>query len=947
MNAMKTPIATAVFAFLLLPWSGLVGIAGAEPKGNDPADAVGRPGSAAVASFARHERGIDFTLVGGGVVRLDVLTGDMVRLRASPSGKFAQSLPIQWGYVKDDWPAAAFQVQEAEGAVVVRAAGLVVRVARGPFAVEFQDSDGRTLTRTIAPAAEGAGSQPSWLAAQPALNFEMPADEHFFGLGFQRVSLDCRGQKLLWARRFRHKEATVPFFMSTRGYAFYSNSTWEHTFDFTQVEPQAARPPRYTVAMDGGEVDFYVIRGPKFRDLLDRYTQLTGRPELAPRWTMGLHYICRYFEPQQAVLRIAEEFRRRDIPRDMIGLEPGWESVPYSNNWRWSKTRFPDPKGMISQLARMGYRFELWEEGNAPAKDYTDPAVRRAWYAKRVPTSVDIGVKFFKQDDPYPRMIVSEELQAPVLGKLLGPSGGRTSRELLNVANTLYSETAFQEYRRLTGQRAFIIFSGYASSIASHRWPTAWAGDFAATHGLLNAGLSGHAMASLDMNGATLPGIHYGYLTPFSIVDSWAYYNEPWLRPDHIEQAHRFYSKLKHRLAPYLYSTLHQASHSGVPMMRAMVLDLPDDPNTWNLSSQHMLGDWLLVGSGPSVYLPPGRWVNYWTGERHQSAGQWQKCAFDEPQGGPLLVHSGAIVPTEPVTPSLGQEPADLIEIDVFPDRDATAFTLIEDDGASYAYQSGATAATEIRCRATDDAVRIDVGARTGDYTGKPAARTYLVMAHVGVEPEAVEDGEKVLPRAASRAALLHDADRAGWYYDADEGIAWIKPDAGWRLDFDERGAKGDPERDTLRWTAAAAERPAGRATSLLLHVKNAGFSERPRRPAAVETPLEPDRLFVVANPPERVALRSGDWLAMKSNFYVSVRCGNQTVPTATNEVRLEVLDAQGKLVYQARKTASRGRVEFLGIDYVPEKYLFRFTSPGLKPCETRIRKAPPIARGR
>ncbi len=878
------------------------------------------------------------------MVRLEVLSDEMVRMRASADGKFGKSLPIEWGFVKNDWPAVKFKVEEEGGIVVVRTAGMTVRVARQPFAVEFRDNDGRTLTRTIPSAKSGATGQRSWFSAKPELDFEMPADEHIFGLGFQRVSLDCRGQKLLWARRFRHKEATVPYFMSTRGYAFYSNNTWEHTFDFTQVKPSGDAPPRYTVSIDGGQVDFYVIHGPSFRSMLDRYTQLTGRPQLAPRWTMGLHFINRYYTTQPEVLRIADGFRRRDIPWDMIGLEPGWEDVPYSNNWHWSKPRFPDPKAMIAQLAKKGFRFEVWEPGNAPTKDYTDPAIRNAWYARRVPTTVDIGVQFYKQDDPYPRMIVSEELQAPVLGKLLGPSGGRSSRELLTVANSLYSQTAFREYRRITGRRAFIIFGGYASSVASQRWPVAWAGDFAAVYGLLNAGLSGHSMVSLDMDGATLPGIHYGYLTPFSILDAWAYYKEPWLYPEYLENAHRYYAKLKHRLAPYLYSTLYEARLTGVPMMRAMVLDHPHDPNVWNLSAEHMFGDWLLVSIEPKVYLPPGRWVNFWTGRRFESSGQWRKCEFAEPQGGPLLVRAGAIIPMEPVTASLGSEPADLIEIDLYPDREESSFTLYEDDGTTYAYESGATAKTAMHCRTEGDAVYFDVAARTGDYKGKPAARTYLVMAHLATAPESVTERGDALPRAASKAALLYDGDRAGWFYDPDEGIAWIKPDAGWRFDYDARGPQGDPERDTLRWTVA--DRPAGRATNLVVHVKDAGLIG----PAPLHTPkpnpaahLKPDRLFVVANPPERIALRNGKWLPMKSTFYVSIKSGDTTVPTATNRVKLEVFDAKGKLIHTEEKTAARGRVEFPGVDYVPGEYLFRFTSPGLKSCETRIRKAPEI----
>ncbi len=146
---------------------------------------------------------------------------------------------------------------------------------------------------------------------------EMAADEHFYGLGFQRIALDVRGHKLDWWREFRWKEATVPFFMSTRGYGFYSNNTWRHTFDFT------GNNASYSVSARGGEPDYFIIYGPTLKTILGRYTNLTGKPLLAPKWALGVGFQSRYLADQKETLAVAEGFRREDVPIDWIGLEGG------------------------------------------------------------------------------------------------------------------------------------------------------------------------------------------------------------------------------------------------------------------------------------------------------------------------------------------------------------------------------------------------------------------------------------------------------------------------------------------------------------------------------------------------------------------------------------------------------------------------------------------------
>jgi alpha-glucosidase (family GH31 glycosyl hydrolase) len=891
---------------------------------NEPSAAPGAP--AALTGWRRDGNIFDFEHASGQTLRLDVLADGLTCVRMAPAGAFAESLTERWGFVRADWPPTDVAVAEDAQALYLRTAAWTIRVERASLRLAWLDRAGQPILSEAAPAEVTPGRG-------PRLAFDMAADEHFYGFGFQRLALDAHGQRLLWARRFRHKEATVPFFMSTQGYGFYSNNTWEQTFDFTGDGV-------FTVQADGGQLDYYVIRGPAFREILRGYTALAGRTLLAPRWALGLLYICRYFEPQEGVIAIADRFRKDDFPCDMIGLEPGWEDIPYEMAWRWSKERFPDPARLAANLAERGFVLELWESGDAPKDDYADPAARRAWYAKRVPASLDIGVKFFKQDDPYPRGIIGEELQAPQLGEPLAASGELRREEMYNLSNTLYSETAMTEYRRITGERTLLIFNGYNSSVASHRWPASWAADYEAGCGMLSAGLSGHGMVSFDMRSNTLAGIHYGYLVPFAILDAWAYYREPWLWPEHMQDCHRLYAKLRHRLAPYLYTALWQSNQTGVPMMRAMALDYGDDPHTANLTSQYMLGDWLLVGLSEQVYLPQGEWVDFWTGRQIASAGEWVTCPFDEPAGGPLLVKAGALIPMKPVSAYLEEEPAELVILDVFPAAGRSIATLYEDDGRTYAYETGAHALTELACEQQGDTVRITIGPRAGSYAEMPPARAYLLSVHAAARPAQVWRGADPLAERPSRAALLDDGAANGWWYDAAADVAWIKPDAGWRFGPDRRGA-ADPERDTLVWTTA--DRPAGAGYAIALQLSN-GQTNAERR---VLTPdpclLPPDRLRVVANPPERIALKWGDWLPHKTNLYVSLCAGERTARTATGMVRMEALDGSGRMIRQAEQEARRGRVEFLGEEYVPGETVFRFTCLGLEPCEVTIRPAPNV----
>lgn len=812
----------------------------------------------------------------GVAVRLQPVDPGILRVRVSTSGRFPESLTEHWGFVRSDWPAVAFRKHSTNEAVRMETAELHILVSFRPFRISIADRAGRTFFEETSPARDSANGG-------TRQRISMAADEHFYGLGFQRKAFDMRGSKLAWWRAFRSSEATVPFFLSSRGYAYYSNNTYRHTFDFTGSGS-------YTVSADGGDLDYYVVHGPRYRRMLERYTALTGRPLLAPRWALGIGYEARYLEEQTGIEKIASRFRGEDIPIDWIGLEPGWEQVPYDMKWRWSPARFPDPDSMIRRLAAMGIKMGLWESGAAPKTGYTDEQVRLRWYRPRIEAAIRKGIKFFKQDDPYPRMISSQEMLEPELNRALGGSGVFTAAEMNNVTNSLYSETAMREYTRVTGERAMIMFNGYGSSIASHRWPFTWEADFPLGTGALSASLSAHSLVSTRDRNEAPDGIHLGYLAPFSYLESWAYYKEPWLYSGPLLDMNRFYVKLRYRLIPYLYSSLRQAATSGLPLMRPMPLDFQDDPATAALASQFMLGDALLVSSGratitsgaelpggmkreeaagtkPRVYLPKGRWYDYWSGDAVDSRGEWRDASWPSYAGGPLWVRGGSIIPMGPVIAWSDQEPLDVVELDIYP-AGASRYSLYEDDGRTYAYRKGAFTATELRCREHPGGLTIHIGARQGSYQGMPERRAFLLGIHTRLAPvEIVAAGKRLAP-ALSKEDLVLVAARRGWYHDAARGVLWIKPSTGWRYGYDARGAKADPDRDTVYWAPGAPGQTGAMAISVTL-VKPAPKIPGPG-PAAI--------------------------LTMESGHHTLIADGTSTTP-----VTITVRDASYRQVHNAR----------------------------------------------
>jgi hypothetical protein len=351
------------------------------------------------------------------------------------------------------------------------------------------------------------------------------------------------------------------------------------------------------------------------------------------------------------------------------------------------------------------------------------------------------------------------------------------------------------------------------------RYATIWSGDQSGNWEyirfhiptVLGAGLSGYNAATGDVDGifggsalTQVRDLQWKAFTPvWMIISGWSkqtnLMKQPWIFGEPYTTINRKYLKVKMRLTPYLYTASREAYDSGVPTVRAMVLEFPDDPTTWSKRTQYqfMSGSSLLVApvyeDSPirnDIYLPAGRWIDYWDGAEFN--GSTTLNGYAAPlEKLPIFVRAGAIIPMYPEMLYDGEKPKDPVTLDIYPSG-KSSYSLYEDDGLTRAYQANGFARTEISVEApvsldaAGQSVVVSVGAAKGQYNGMPASRAYLLDVHAPVKPASVKIGGRALAgfeaAGAGRAAM--DKARAdfaaateGWLFDAADrrGVLHIK----------------------------------------------------------------------------------------------------------------------------------------------------------------------------
>ncbi len=413
-------------------------------------------------------------------------------------------------------------------------------------------------------------------------------------------------------------------------------------------------------SVPGEELDYYIIGGQSMKRVLEHYTQLTGKPALPPAWSFGLWLSTSFTTDydEKTVTHFVDGMAERDLPLSVFHFDSFWMKGLHWCDFEWDADIFPDPEGMLQRLKQrdlkiclwinpyVGQRSRLFEEGKRngyflkrangdvwqrdewqPAMaivDFTNPAAC-VWYSSKLKRLLAMGVDCFKTD-------FGERIPTDVVY-----FDGADPLKMHNYYAFIYNKLVFDLLEEQKGCGEAVLFARSATA-GSQQFPVHWGGDNSATYesmaeslrGGLSFGLSGFGFWSHDIGGFENTStadvykrwIAFGLLSSHSRLHGSQSYRVPWSYDEEASDVLRFFTKLKARLMPYLYATASQTVRSGLPMMRAMVLEFEGDPACEYLDRQYMLGEALLVApvfseqGQVSYYLPRGTWTDFLTGER-------------------------------------------------------------------------------------------------------------------------------------------------------------------------------------------------------------------------------------------------------------------------------------------------------------------------------------------
>lgn len=526
------------------------------------------------------------------------------------------------------------------------------------------------------------GSQDAYMRER----LNLAVGELIYGLGERFTAFVKNGQSVdMWnadgGTSTEQSYKNIPFYISNKGYGVFVNHSEKVSFE---VATEAVTKVEFSVP--GESLDYFLINGPTMKEVLMRYTDITGKPALPAPWTFGLwlstSFTTNYNE--ETVNSFVDGMFERDIPLSVFHFDCFWMKEFSWCDFTWDERVFPDPVGMLRRLKEKGlkicvwinsyvgqesslfaegvregyflkrpngdvWQWDEWQPGLAVV-DFTNPMARQ-WYGEKLEKLLDMGVDCFKTDfgERIPTEVVYYDGSDPM--------------KMHNYYTYLYNKTVYEVIKRKKGEKDALLFARSATA-GGQKFPVHWGGDcwsdYESMEESLRGGLSltssGFGFWSHDIGGfesQSSPDVYkrwcaFGLLSTHSRLHGSGTYRVPWNYDQEAVEVVRYFARLKASLMPYLYRNAIETSQSGIPMMRSMVLEFTEDRNCAYLATQYMLGEALLVApifnedSMAEYYLPEGVWTSFLTNEV-KKGGKW----YGEKHGYlsiPLYVREGSIV---------------------------------------------------------------------------------------------------------------------------------------------------------------------------------------------------------------------------------------------------------------------------------------------------------------
>lgn len=707
------------------------------------------------------------------LIRIQLFSESIVRVtltRQALFEDFSYSLIAQPAGVK-------FEVDESADQLKLTTAIIKIIIFKNNFRVSFFTANGELIN-------EDDTFGTSWIGEQVTTYKKLQDGERFVGLGEKTGPLDRRGHGYQnWnTDSYGYNTASDPLYCSTpfyigihhgMNYGIFLDNSFKSFFNF------GASNNRFSsFSADSGEMNYYFMYGDSMKEIIAHYTYLTGRMPLPPKWSIGYQQSRYSYFPDKEVLSIANTFREKDIPADVIVFD-----IHYMDAYKiftWHKEHFSNPGSLINELKANGFEvvvmcdpgikiekgyhayddgikqdvFIKYPDGNYYSgqvwpgwchfPDFTNPKTR-AWWQDKFKDYVSLGIEGFWNDM---NEIATWGNQIPENLEMDFEGENDTMRRGRNIYGFQMARATYEGTKSLLeGKRPFNLTRSAFSGI--QRYAAVWTGDNIASDEhmmlgvrLLNSmGITGIAFCGYDAGGFVgdahpkLFGrwISIASFSPFfrghSMVNSRD--AEPWSFGEEVEEISRNYISLRYRLMPYLYSIFYEATQTGMPINRSLAIQYPHDEKVYSKHYEHQYfyGPSLLVAPVESfkdltkVYLPAGKWYSLFDDQLYAGGETIVECPIEKlpvfVKGSSILVMDG-----EPVK-STKQKSA-VLEVHIYYYDEKTTFTLYQDDGTTYGYETGNYCKQEI---IFDPKTRqIKLGVPTGKYPTQYSS--YKVFLH-------------------------------------------------------------------------------------------------------------------------------------------------------------------------------------------------------------------------
>lgn len=632
-----------------------------------------------------------------------------------------------------------------------------------------------------------------------------------------------------------------PFFISTKGYGIYFDNSSRTVFNMGKENSQyyffGSLSP-----VAKGEMIYYFIYGPNLKKVITRYTDMTGKSFFPPRWTFGnmqSHWGYTQNDVDYKQGTVSWTYRNKNIPCDAMICDIEWyacQCAPVA----WNRDNFPNAVAMIKNLHDNGFKVLTIDDPNisdnqsactqafstASTNNYFAQTAAgqiskvnwpwggssglmdffnteaQSWWGQLHTPRMDEGIDGFWLDMNEPA-----RYNADMRFNLSKTTPLGDIKELHNVYALAHARTNYLWMRNYfdniakNNKRPFLIVRG--GFCGQQKFALNWSGDISRDwdwyssqiYQAMSAGICGFPLWSHDLGGfmgskpsENLMGrwIEFGAFSP---ICRFHYMNgdpanEPWQHGTKVENIARTYLQLRYRLKPYLYNEIAKSVvfKTGLPIMRALVLEYQDDVNTFNQSSEYLYGSNLLIAPvvtqdavRRSVYLPKGSWIDYWDGTEY--TGPQTIANYSAPlEKLPIFVRAGAIIPMYPVMNFDKEKPADPITYEIYP-QGTSADTLYEDEGETHEYQKGKYSTITLNVQGYSSAgnVTITVGGSIGNFTGKLTQRTSLFSVLYRQKPDSISCDNVKLVQCADTTEL--NQMQSGWCFapTLKKGIVLIK----------------------------------------------------------------------------------------------------------------------------------------------------------------------------